>query len=76
MKHGIFLSIGKSLCDLPSNELIAGYIFTESDMHLRKGQQYNIFRDSVDCEKCLEVGKTLVVNVCTLCGANTTDPIF
>jgi len=68
MKHGIILPTEKSLCDLPSNELNGGYIFTEVGMRLRKGQQYNLFRDSVDCPNCLEVGKTLVDDICTSCG--------
>jgi len=68
MKHGVVLPTEKSLCGLPSHELQGGYIFTEVDMRLRKGQQYNIFRDSVECPDCLEVGKTLVDNICSSCG--------
>lgn len=68
MKHAIILSASKSLCGMQSNELMGAYIFTEEDMRLHKGQQYNLFRESVDCPTCLEVGKTLVDNICPTCG--------
>lgn len=68
MKHCVVLPTEKSLCGLPSHGLHGGYIFTEVDMRLRKGPQYNLFHDSVDCIECLEVGKTLVDNICSSCG--------
>lgn len=69
MKHCVILPTEKSLCGLLSHTLHAGYIFTEVNMKLRKGQQYNLFRDSVDCPECLEVGKTLIDNTCSSCGS-------
>ena len=71
MKHCVVLPTEKSLCGLPSHELVGGYVFTEEGMKLRKGQQYNLFRDSVDCPDCLEVGKTIVDDICTSCGSGT-----
>lgn len=68
MKHCVVLPTEKSLCGLPSHEIKSGYIFTEIDMRLRKGQQYNLFRDSVDCPECLVVSKTLVDDICVSCG--------
>jgi len=69
MKHAIDLTTEKSLCGLPCGDLKGGWIFTEPDMRLRKGQQYNLFRDTVDCPDCVETSKTLVDDICPSCGS-------
>lgn len=68
MKHSVVLPNEKTLCGLPSHKLKGGYIFTETGMVLRKGQQYNLFKESVECKACLEIGKTLVQDICGECG--------
>ena len=70
MMHAIVLPTGRALCGLSfeDNDLKGGYIFVETGMRLHKGRQYKLFRELVDCDKCLEVGKTLVDDVCGVCG--------
>jgi hypothetical protein len=68
MKHAAVIPTEKTLCGQPSFDKVAGYIFTEEGMKLRSGQQYSLFKDSVDCEGCLEAGKALVEDRCDTCG--------
>jgi hypothetical protein len=68
MKHASYLPENKTLCGLPLPQSV-GWGFVELGMRLRKGQQYSLFEESVDCPQCLEVSKTLVDDVCSCCGS-------
>jgi hypothetical protein len=66
VKHAVILPTEISLCGIsPTKGITGGWLFTETEMRLRKGQQYSLFKDSVTCKKCLDVGKELVDVVCT-----------
>jgi hypothetical protein len=68
--HASFLPDDKTLCGLPLPQPV-GWGFTELDMRLRKGQQYSLFKESVDCPECLEASKMFVDDICPCCGAST-----
>ena len=54
MKHAVVLPTETTLCGIhPVTEAHAGWVFTETGMRLREGQQYNLFLNSVDCAECL-----------------------
>lgn len=66
--HGVVLSNKKTLCGLPSTNEKAGWIFTDEKNMKFSGAQYNLFRDIVTCEGCLEIVKTLRDLSCPECG--------
>lgn len=68
MKHAAILPLEKTLCNLDSKTSFCGWGFTETDMKINKGQQYNLFRNSVDCPECLEIAKNMLNNICDCCG--------
>ena len=64
--HGVILPNEKTLCGLPSVNEKAGWVFTEEGQKFN-GAQYNLFRDIVTCEECLEIAKTLRDSSCPEC---------
>lgn len=73
-KHAVVLPTETTLCGIHLLlDAHAGWVFTEKDMRLRKGQQYNLFCDSVNCVECLKASKTLVDNICSSCGTVLGD---
>ena len=64
--HAVILPTETSLCDIhPIKDIRSGWIFTEEGMKLNKGQQYSLFKNTVTCKKCLEIGKNLVEVNCS-----------
>ena len=70
-KHSSYLPEGKTLCGLPLPQKVSWGFVDDRDkpgMRIRKGQQCSLFKESVTCSQCLELGKELVDDVCSICG--------
>jgi hypothetical protein len=67
--HAGDLSTEKTLCGLTTGSNMCGWVFTEKDMKLDKGQMHSLFENKVSCEACLRITKeTRFKNVCEKCG--------
>jgi hypothetical protein len=71
MKYAAYLPEDKTLCGLPLPQKVSwGFIEArdKQGMRINKGQQYSLFKESVTCPQCLELGKELVDDICPYCG--------
>ena len=67
--HAADLTVKETLCGLTTCSNICGWIFTENNMKLNRGQQQHLFEDKVSCEACLKIAKeTRIKNICEECG--------
>lgn len=67
--HAGEINNGKTLCGLSTLSNNCGWVFTEDNMKLNKGQMHSLFKDRVTCEECLKIAKeTRLKDVCGECG--------